>query len=183
VGDGLIRLWKIGKPKISQNRLLSCSSFKSPPHHGKSTRRMSAIRDLKLEHSPDVKESNQYARHKWYNVSLIQHHGTQFKETGQQANPDKGVYVEMEGIMEVRYCSEDIDFEDETEDFSTFSLEWEKSLMTFVTRTRWRPCRLTFNTWCATVTWSASGSIWMTINTSEETDLMASSGATECSKS
>lgn len=35
-------------------------------------------------------------------------------------DPDKGVYVEMEGIMEVRYSSEDIDFEDRPEDFKHF---------------------------------------------------------------
>jgi len=37
-----------------------------------------------------------------------------------KVDPDKGVYVEMEGIMEVRYTSEDIDFQDEPEDFFHF---------------------------------------------------------------
>ena len=37
-----------------------------------------------------------------------------------KVDPDKGVYVEMEGIMEVRYTSEDIDFQDEPEDFFYF---------------------------------------------------------------
>ena len=37
-----------------------------------------------------------------------------------KVNPDKGIYVEMEGIMEVRYTSEDIDFHDEPEDFLSF---------------------------------------------------------------
>jgi len=37
-----------------------------------------------------------------------------------KVNPDKGIYVEMEGIMEVRYTSEDIDFQDEPEDFLYF---------------------------------------------------------------
>ena len=31
--------------------------------------------------------------------------------------PDKGVYVEMEGIMKVLYSSENIDYEDEPEYF------------------------------------------------------------------
>eukprot|EP00092_Neocalanus_flemingeri_P020470 GFUD01022175.1.p1 GENE.GFUD01022175.1~~GFUD01022175.1.p1 ORF type:complete len:818 (+),score=242.63 GFUD01022175.1:73-2454(+) len=37
-----------------------------------------------------------------------------------KVDPDKGVYVEMEGIMEVRYASEDVDFEEEREDFMHF---------------------------------------------------------------
>ena len=37
-----------------------------------------------------------------------------------KVNPDEGVYVEMHGIMEVRFSSEDIDFEDKPEDFMDF---------------------------------------------------------------
>ena len=37
-----------------------------------------------------------------------------------KVDPDKGVYVEMEGIMEVRYTSEDSEFQDEAEDFFHF---------------------------------------------------------------
>ena len=37
-----------------------------------------------------------------------------------KVDPDKGVYVEMEGIMEVRYSSEDVDYEDMPEDFMSF---------------------------------------------------------------
>jgi len=35
-------------------------------------------------------------------------------------DPDSGVYVEMEGIMEVRYTSEDVDFKERPEDFMEF---------------------------------------------------------------
>jgi len=35
-------------------------------------------------------------------------------------DPDKFVYMEMEGIMKVVYSSEDIDYEDEPDDFLTF---------------------------------------------------------------
>ena len=37
-----------------------------------------------------------------------------------KVDPDKGVYVEMEGIMEVRFSSEDVDYEDTPEDFMSF---------------------------------------------------------------
>ena len=37
-----------------------------------------------------------------------------------KVDPDKGVYVEMEGIMEVRYTSEDSEFQNEAEDFFHF---------------------------------------------------------------
>eukprot|EP00092_Neocalanus_flemingeri_P023691 GFUD01025694.1.p1 GENE.GFUD01025694.1~~GFUD01025694.1.p1 ORF type:complete len:335 (-),score=101.54 GFUD01025694.1:136-1068(-) len=37
-----------------------------------------------------------------------------------KVDPDKGVYVEMEGIMEVRYSSEDVDYEERPEDFMHF---------------------------------------------------------------
>ena len=37
-----------------------------------------------------------------------------------QVNPDKGVYVEMEGIMEVRYTSEDMDYDEPPEDMFHF---------------------------------------------------------------
>lgn len=35
-------------------------------------------------------------------------------------DPDKGIYVEMEGIMEIRWMSEDLDFDREPEDFFYF---------------------------------------------------------------
>ena len=35
-------------------------------------------------------------------------------------DPDNGVYVEMEGIMEVRYVSDDPDYFEEPEDFYDF---------------------------------------------------------------
>lgn len=37
-----------------------------------------------------------------------------------RVDPDQGVYVEMEGIMEVRYVSEDVDYERDSEDFYHF---------------------------------------------------------------
>jgi len=37
-----------------------------------------------------------------------------------QVNPDKGIYVEMEGIMEVRYTSEDPDYDEPPEDMFSF---------------------------------------------------------------
>jgi len=37
-----------------------------------------------------------------------------------KVDPDNGVYVEMEGIMEVRYSSEDVDYENIPEDFLAF---------------------------------------------------------------
>ena len=35
-------------------------------------------------------------------------------------DPERGVYVEMEGIMEVRWASEDYDFHRKPEDFKDF---------------------------------------------------------------
>ena len=37
-----------------------------------------------------------------------------------KVNPDEGVFVEMEGIMEVRFSSEDFDFKYEPEDIMDF---------------------------------------------------------------
>ena len=37
-----------------------------------------------------------------------------------QVNPDKGIYVEMEGIMEVRYTSEDVEYDEPPEDMFNF---------------------------------------------------------------
>ena len=37
-----------------------------------------------------------------------------------KVNPDDGIYVEMEGIMEVRYSSEDVDFYRAPEDMFEF---------------------------------------------------------------
>ena len=37
-----------------------------------------------------------------------------------QVDPDKGIYVEMEGVMEVRYLSDDIDYQKAPEDMFDF---------------------------------------------------------------
>jgi len=42
------------------------------------------------------------------------------ESSGSSVDPDKGIYVDIRGIMEIRTASEDVDFEDQVEDMMDF---------------------------------------------------------------